>query len=72
MSLCVRTQSRAFLKMKKMFFLDADVFIQPRENHTFSNDYSGGEDPDEDVIQLSGNQLRGQAELEIYFLNVVP
>ena len=47
----------------EMFFLDADVFIQPRENHKFSDDDSGGEDPDADGIQLSGNQLRGQAEL---------
>ena len=57
----------------KMFFLDADVFIQPHENHIFSDDDSGGEDPDADVVQLSGNHLRGQAELlEIYFLNMVP
>ena len=56
-----------------MFFIDADTFIQPRENPIFSDDDSGGEDPDANVIQLSGNQLRGQAELlEIYFLNMVP
>ena len=34
-----------------MFFLDADVFVQPRENYIFSDDDSGGEDPDPDVIQ---------------------
>ena len=57
----------------KIFFLDADVFIQPRENHIFSENDNGGEDPDAGVIELSGNQLRGQAELlEIYFLNMVP
>ena len=57
----------------KLFFLDADVFLQLRENHIFSDDDSGGEDPDPDVIQLSGNQIRGQAELlVIYFLNMVP
>ena len=57
----------------KMFFLDGDVFIEPRENHIFRDDDREGEDPDPDVIQLNGNQLRGQAELlEIYFLNMVP
>ena len=57
----------------KMFFLDAFVFILPRENHIFSDDDSGGEDPDPDIIQLSGNQLRGQAELlKIYFPNMQP
>ena len=56
----------------KMFFLDVDVFIQPRENHIFSDDDSGGKDPDPDVIQLSGNQIRGHAEfLVISFLNMV-
>ena len=50
-------------------FLDADVLIQSPEKHIFSDEGSGGEDPDPDIIHLYGNQLRGQAELlEICFL----
>ena len=33
-------------------FLDADVFIQPLENHIFSDEDSGGEVPDPHVIRL--------------------
>ena len=42
----------------EIVFSHADVFLQPRENHIFSDDDSGGADPDPDVIHSSKNQLR--------------
>jgi len=46
-------------------FQSADIFILPPEDPTRSDEDSGPEDDDGDVNNLTGNQLRAQAEATV-------
>src|SRR6218665_1620670 len=48
-------------------FQSADIFILPPEDPTRSDEDSGPEDDDGDVNNLTGNQLRAQAEATVTF-----
>jgi len=46
-------------------FQNADIFILPPEDATKSDEDSGPEDDDGDIDNLSGNQLRAEAEATV-------
>ena len=46
------TSEKIAIFEEENIFLVTDVFIQPPENHILSDEDSGGEDPDPNVIRL--------------------
>lgn len=46
-------------------FLDAEIVLEPPENAALSDEDSGPEDVEGDISRLTGNQLRGTAELRV-------